>query len=241
MLKSLLKMGFRRLGYHIDKIDRDSLTMEGGVQRIAQRLAIATFIDIGASDGRWTAMTQRYFPNSEFLLIEAQEVHRKDLEKFTGAQVAVNFVIAAAGDSEGEIYFDASDPHAGLASKTPLDIADCISVPLVRVDKEVRKRKLKPPYALKLDTHGFEVPIFEGAAQIWEQLELIIVEVYNFQIAENSLHFWEMCDYLRQKGFRCADIVDIMRRPKDEMFWQMDMFFIREKRNEFVSNRYEVE
>jgi hypothetical protein len=97
---------------------------------------------------------------------------------------------------------------------------------------------LPAPFALKLDTHGFEVPIFEGASGILERTNLIIVEVYNFKIAEGALKFYEMCLYLEKKGFLCADIADIMRRPGDNFLWQTDLFFLRKNRPEFLQNRY---
>ena len=40
------------------------------------------------------------------------------------------------------------------------------------LDKEIQKRKLRPPYLLKLDTHGFEIPILEGAKEIISKAEL---------------------------------------------------------------------
>ena len=96
----------------------------------------------------------------------------------------------------------------------------------------------KGPYLIKLDTHGFEVPIFEGAVQTLKDTELIIVEVYGFHIAPDSLLFGEICGYLDARGFRLFDIVDTMRRPKDNAFWQADAFFIKKSNPLFADNSY---
>ena len=240
-----LKAFINRLGYHIDKIDRNSLTMAGGLERSSKHVSPKSFIDVGASDGRWTELAMQFFPNSYYILIEAQEGHRKSLEHFQSKNKKTSICIAAAGDSEGEIYFDASDLHAGLASKEKL-ATNCITVPVTTIDIQVERNKLEPPFCIKLDTHGFEIPILEGAKKTLMKADLLIIEVYNFQIvqndedaSQNSLRFYELCLYLDRKGFYCADLVDIMRRKKDDMLWQMDMFFYRKENVVFGSNSYE--
>ena len=89
-----------------------------------------------------------------------------------------------------------------------------------------------------LDTHGFEVPIFEGAAETLARTGLIVVEVYNFKISPEALRFHELCAYLEGKGFRCVDILDVMHRPCDGALWQMDLIFARADRPEFANNEY---
>ena len=53
------------------------------------------------------------------------------------------------------------------------------------------------------------------------------MEVYGFKISPTCLVFHEMSDYSSQLGFKLIDIVDIMRRPGDQVFWQADAFYIR--------------
>lgn len=237
VLKFLKKI-LHRFGYYLDKIDRDSSSMAGGLLRMSRHTPVATFVDIGASDGRWTQLAQKYYPQATYLLIEAQQGHHEDLMKFKNSCQNVIIEMTAAGDSSGELYFDAADLHGGLASKNPLQREKVITVRSERADRLVEKYDLSAPFALKLDTHGFEVPIFEGAAGILTQTNLIIVEAYNFRIADASLKFYEMCAYLEEKGFLCADIVDIMRRPEDDLLWQADLFFLRKSRPEFQKNTY---
>ncbi len=113
-----------------------------------------------------------------------------------------------------------------------------VEVPAITVDALLRDRGLPPPYLLKLDTHGFEVPILEGAAESLRQTQLVVVEAYNFRIENESLLFHEMCGYMGGKGFRCIDLCDPMHRPKDGALWQFDLFFLPAAREEFTSNRY---
>src|SRR5687767_8403508 len=176
---------------------------------------IATVIDVGASDGRWSRQAMQFFPEAEYLLIEAQaEAHAEALAEFEERHANVVVVLAAAGDRHGEIHFDATSPLGGQASETPF-AENSIAVPMVTIDSVVRERGLKAPYLLKLDTHGFEQPIFEGAAETLRQANLVIVEAYNFRLSSSCLRFHELCGYLEGKGLRCLDLFDVMHRPGD--------------------------
>jgi hypothetical protein len=90
-----------------------------------------------------------------------------------------------------------------------------------------------------LDTHGYEVPILEGATETLKNTNLLIIEAYNFQIAHKSLRFWELCSYVEKLGFLPFNMVDFMHRSKDNAFWQMDIFFLRAEHPVFSSNTYE--
>lgn len=218
---------------------RDTLSLRSALKRCEWRgLDIGTVIDIGASDGRWSLKARNYFLRSAFFLVEAQAAHKKALDRVKATNAGLDYIISAAGDRNGEIYFDASSLLGGLASDTPF-AQNCIAVPVRTIDSLVHEKGLRPPFLLKLDTHGFEIPIFEGARKTLKQTGLIIVETYNFKLTPDSLRFHEMCAYLESRGFRCIDLCEPMHRLRDGAFWQMDLFFMPADREEFMSNSYE--
>ena len=215
--------------------------MLGGLARAhLQNIPIATVIDIGASDGHWTWDCLAAFPNARYLLIEALEQHRAKLQKLCAKYKNIEYVIAAAGAHVGQAHLYATDdPYSGIVSTVAFRERDTI-VPMTTVDTQVAQRNLAPPYLLKLDTHGFELPIFDGATQTLKQTELIIVEAYNFEMAhaDKSLRFHQLCAEMEARGFRCADLVDPMYRPKDYFLWQMDLFFRPASTAEFQYKSY---
>jgi FkbM family methyltransferase len=212
--------------------------MEGAFRALKSRgHAFNTVVDIGASTGIWSERLMRYFPSSRYLLIEAQPVHEPALREFCARHPNAQFALAAAGEKEGRIFFDAADPFSGQASATRTAAAN-LQLPVTTVDNEVRARKLSGPYLLKFDTHGFELPILKGAAETLAGTEVIIMECYNFKIAPECLTFDEMCRHLGNLGFRCIDLVDAMHRPHDDAFWQMDLVFVRQTRPEFAYLQY---
>jgi FkbM family methyltransferase len=215
-------------------------TMREGFSRWSTNTPIGTVIDVGASSGVWSLEAMGFWPGAQYHLIEARGHHHEaSLRRMAAEHSNVRYKIAAASDKPGTVYFhDSPDPYGGVAAHAPF--GDCgIEVPATTIDAEIRTHALPAPYLVKLDTHGFEVPILEGASETLRQTSLLIVEVYNFTLIDGCLRFWEMCAWLEQRGFRCLDIVDLMRR-RDDAFWQMDMFFAPVSRLEFRSNSYDA-
>jgi FkbM family methyltransferase len=183
----------------------------------------------------------RHFPRANYLLVEAQKAaHGAALAEFKAAHRNVDYVLCAAGDRNGEIQFDASEPLGGAASSTPF-AKNNIVVPMATVDTLVRQRNLRGAFCLKLDTHGFEVPILEGARETLSQASMLIIEAYNFTLRPGCLRFYELCPYLEAHGFRCVDVFDVSVRPLDSAFWQMDMVFLPSTHPVFRSNQYRSE
>lgn len=214
-------------------------TMRGAIRALAQRgYQVQTIIDIGASDGRWSLDAMEFFPISQYLLIEAQGFHEENLKIFTRQHPNSQYVLAAAGDSVGKIYFDAGDPFGGQASHTPFAINN-VELPVTTIDAEVAQRQLTGPFLIKFDTHGFELPILKGAPQTLNNTEVIIMECYAQHLMPDSLNFAQMCQHLDTLGFRCIDVVDPVWRAYDDSFWQMDLIFVRKERSEFSYTAYE--
>jgi len=109
---------------------------------------------------------------------------------------------------------------------------------MITVDEEVSRLNLSSPYLLKLDTHGFELPILEGAKNTLASAALVVIETYNFKLTADSLKFYEMCAFMESKGFSCVDLVEPMHRPGDQAFWQIDLLFIPSDNVVFSSNSY---
>jgi FkbM family methyltransferase len=216
---------------------RNPSTMEAALARCAARNpGIRTVIDVGASDGRWSRAASRILPPARYFMVEARAEHRPGLAR-TARDARFSYEICAAGNRDGEIYFDATELFGGLASETPPE-KNAIVVPVRRLDGLARERGLAGPYALKLDTHGYEVPILEGAAGLLAQTALLVIECYNFRVAPRSLLAHEMCAWLEARGFRCIDLCDPLHRARDGALWQMDLFFVPATDAAFASNAY---
>ena len=199
-----------------------------------QNISVKTILDVGAAKGVWSIALQKLWPCCSFVLFEPLEERKTALENLISANTNFHYIPSAAGKDSSQIkfYISADLDGSGVAKDTD-QITRLVS--LTSVDLEIKRLKLHGPFIIKLDTHGYEVPILEGCKDIIEHVSLFIIECYGFRIAKHSFLFWEMCRHMDTLGFRLIDIVDVMRRPKDEAFWQCDAFFVR-KEDEVLDN-----
>lgn len=231
-LRDRLASAARRRG-----IALNPATMEAALARCAARSPlIRTVIDVGASDGRWSRSARRILPPAHYFMVEARPEHEPGLAR-TAADQDFSYQICAAGNREGEVYFDATELFGGQASDSPLE-KNCIVVPVRTLDGLAAQRALQGPFAIKLDTHGYEVQILEGAREILKRTALLIVECYNFRLTAQALLAHEMCAHLGERGFRCIDLCDPLYRARDGALWQMDLFFAPASDAAFQSGSY---
>jgi hypothetical protein len=156
----------------------------------------------------------------------------------SAAHPNAQYVLKAAGEKTGTIYFDGTEAFGGEAMNERLRDG-LVEVPVCSIDEEIASHGLPGPYLLKFDVHGFEMPILRGAERTLQNTSLLIMECYNFDIAPGALLFHDMCRHLHGLGFRVADMSEPLWRPRDRMLWQMDIFFVRADRVEFQQKSYE--
>ncbi len=236
-LRRTTNRALRPLGLHLSRTGR-TFDMGGLLERAAARgVEIGTWIDVGASDGSWSMAARRHFPTSRFLLFEPLTERQAAL-----AALHQNFgfeiVAAAAGAAAGRVAFSV-DPHLDGSGVAAAGSAGTREVPVTTIAATVAARGLPGSYGLKLDTHGFELPVLEGAGHVLKAAELLVIEAYNFELTPGSLRFHELCAWLECRGFRCCDLADPMRRPRDGALWQMDLAFAPATSPLFAANTYE--
>lgn len=204
------------------------------------RLEIAEFISLGAgsgSDSIW--IHENLCPNADLLMIEAQDLHRANLEKLKRSKKNTDYLICAAAEQDGEVHFSSSSATGGAIGSHAAE--GTITVPARSVDSLMAERKRKGPYFMKFDTHGVELDILAGAQETLKNTSLIMIEAYNFKlnfVDQKNLTFHEMCEHLEKYGLRCVDMCEPLFRPNDHVLWQVHLFFIRADHPVFKSNSY---
>jgi FkbM family methyltransferase len=192
-------------------------------------------VDLGAAQGFWTEKSLTVWPNAKYELIEPLTEQISALNELKKKNSKINFHSAVAGESSGEIGLNVSSDLDGSGIYAEND-KNARKVPVVMIDEVVRH--IDGAILLKFDTHGYEVPILNGAKESLKRVSAIVMEVYGFKISPTCLVFHEMSAHLDQLGFKLVDIVDIMRRPGDQAFWQADAFYIRKEHPVFNKVSY---
>lgn len=193
---------------------------------------IATIVDVGASDGSWSAMARSVWPGANALLLEANDAHRAALEAACAGCPAMRHLIAAVGPARRELWFERTDDPYGGRIHSERGSPDWIALPGTTIDDEVREHALAGPYLVKLDTHGYEVPILEGARETLARASLVVIECYAFELADGALPLHAMLGWMWERGFMAVDLCEPMWRARDGCLWQVDVVFTPRTRPE---------
>jgi FkbM family methyltransferase len=210
------------------KIEAVRLKQSSRGARVIQNMAqlcgdINTIVDVGASDGRWSEGVRACWPNANYLLVEAQDVHRSALAAYASSRPRTFVVNAAASDHVGHIHFDTRNPFGGEACAAPFASHDA-TLPCTTIDTELKQRALQGPYLIKLDTHGHEREILCGAEGALCNAGLLVIEAYNFA-KPNRMYFWQLCALMEERGFRTAGLADPLMSTEG-VLRQMDLCFM---------------
>ena len=197
-----------------------------------------TLIDVGAASGEWFETARSVFPSIRGLLIEPLAERTPLLEQLALDHPGTVVVEGIAGNQEAQVSFNVTDDLDGSGVYGPKGEGKARTVDQLTIDGLIQKHDMSGSYLLKLDTHGYEIPILEGAEKTLDQVELIVVEAYGFKPSPTAVRFWELCTWLETKGFRCADLSGLMGRQRDGLFWQADFYFLREDHSAFLSDSY---
>ena len=102
-------------------------------------------------------------------------------------------------------------------------------MPAITLDGLCRERDLQGPFLIKVDVQGAELDALEGATQILEHTEYIILEVSLFKFFINGPQFYDVIVFMKERGFVVYDMLGYNYRLLDGAMSQADLVFVKEK------------
>ena len=187
-------------------------------------------IDIGAHIGRWTRLAKTIFSDSPFVMIEAREEMRADLERTAAALRDVSYYIALLGprDCDG-VTFHVQGSASSVYSERSDTQMTATSIPMTTLDK-ILPRTLCSPLFMKLDVQGSELDILRGATSTLEITEVIQLEVALLPYNEGAPTSSEVIKFMDDHGFVIYDIAGFVRPNRKDLV-QVDILFVRKESN----------
>jgi FkbM family methyltransferase len=190
--------------------------------------------DIGAYKGEWSNFYKKTsLTNSKFILFEANNEHKNELEKkgfqyFTVVLSDKNHLVKFYNNrnSTGDSYYkENTHHHKNLQSR---------EIFAYTLDHIVKQNNLPAPNLVKIDTQGSEIDILKGSLNTIKTCNLIYLECPISKFNQNQLNINDYIDYLNQIGFIPQDICEIHFFHK--FMVQVDILFIR--KDYCIKNNY---
>lgn len=199
------------------------------IRRAGLRLEL--IIDVGASDGKWTAQCMKVCPDARYRLIEARAVHGPALAalKARCPNVAYDICTVGAGAKSVALY-EHGNQTSVLSSEYCVSSDTTVSTVEMRtIDFLLSSQEIRGPALLKLDVQGYELEVLRGCERLLadSQLQLLLTEVSLRRIYESSPLAHEVIQFAARHGFRIFDICSYCPRPHDRELAQCDLLFAR--------------
>jgi FkbM family methyltransferase len=189
-----------------------------------------TVIDVGVAYG--TPELYEAFPDARHLLIEPLAEYEEALGLIARRHRA-EVVLAAAGPEPGTVTINV---HRAPALSSTLGAwrgegggeSRQREVPVVRVDDAVAERSLPAPYLLKVDVEGGELRVLDGAPNVLDQAELVLLEVSLFELVPGAPLLHDVVAYMRERSFVVYELYGGHVRPLDGALAMINLAFVRE-------------
>src|SRR5690606_24339843 len=129
-----------------------------------------------------------YWPKARKFLFEPLEAQMNEARSNLKADPHVEYILGVAGEENRKVNFNVSEDLDGSGIYEQNN--NSVSVDMYRLDNFIGQ--FTSPCLLKLDTHGYEIPIFNGGKQTLQLTEAVIVEVYGFYVSPTGSLFHEV-------------------------------------------------
>tara|TARA_B100000953_G_scaffold22209_1_gene18366 strand:- start:155 stop:931 length:777 start_codon:yes stop_codon:yes gene_type:complete len=192
---------------------------------IKNGIEINTIYDIGANVGQWTKSLMKAYPKVKFILFEANEGQKKNLQK-----LPFKSFFSILSDKEKEVLFFAHGDGGSGDSYFQEDTkfyekTKPKKVKTLTLDNLVEKEKLSKPDFIKIDTQGSELDILIGAKQTLKVCKFVLLEVpiYRYNLAAPT--FEQYIEHMKTIGFTANNVVEV--HSHYGVLTQIDIFFVR--------------
>lgn len=191
-------------------------------------------IDVGAYHATFSESCSRFYPDSHYLLIEANADHAAQLQTFTNKDPRKRFCEIALLGREGtpQHRFFKMGTGSSIYEEQSSIPRQAINLPMSTLEFVARKHDIRPEVFLKLDVQGAELDVLTGAGPaILDVTEMILMETSVVNYNKDAPTVFEALTFMDRIGYQLYDLVSIMRLP-DLSLNQLDLLFCR-KRSRF--------
>lgn len=190
-------------------------------------------VDVGANIGQFAFMAHSVLPHVPVYSFEPDPVCYEKLQHtFAEHGIKGGCFPVALSDTQGSIDLNIYESSANNSMllrehERALEVKRVECSTLDTLDKELGG--MQAPY-LKIDVQGAELSVLRGAAKFLGRCEFVQLEVSLVNAYSGNSHIADILAVMRAAGFRCWEILDVLRTKKtgDLGILEMDLLFVRD-------------
>ncbi len=190
-------------------------------------------IDVGASNGIWSAIVSDVFPDAHYVQVEPlrSRYDAASVATYLSKLAKCDVIVAAVGDKSGtavlhvdEHLYGASLIEAGAVSKGDLER---VEVSVRTLDDIATELALSGQGLVKLDIQGAEILAIEGARSMLKSVTAFLVEVTIDPSSSEVPSVLSIATFFDGLGYVYYDDAGEWRDPQSGVLLQKDIMFVR--------------
>lgn len=191
------------------------------------------FLDIGASDGRWSRAVSEVFPEANFDLFEPLIEHapryQEKMKPTLASHPRLSLHPVALGPTCKRVRMHVDE---NLVGSTALELGTdgpthwaTVEVDMLTIDHFREQFQRPVPQVIKMDTQGCELGILQGAQRTLPGVDLVLVECWLQRCYGSATPLLlEVAEWLRRFDFHLWDLAGCYRKAGELV--SQDCFFL---------------
>lgn len=190
-------------------------------------------LDIGCGHGEWFLKCFKFFPDSKYLLFDADINNKNKLSLLSEKYSKISYKICLLSNKIQEFRFYNMGYGSSVYEEKTSHPRKIEYLQSTTLKVELSKLSINTyNNIIKLDVQGSEIDILEGLEDYISFFEVIILETSLKEYNKNSPLFLEVINFMNTKDFSLYDICDMKRLGgKSSFLVQFDAVFVRKNSN----------
>ena len=216
----------------------DHSTLDGHLGRILQDYAIDLVIDVGANEGQFGKRLRAIGYRGEIHSFEPVSATFERLQAAAAGDSLWRLNNCALGTEKGEAQINVSkssdfssllEPSAfGAESFKGLAHDHKETIRIERADVLLADVTVGRSVFLKMDTQGFDLEVFRGAAGILDRVSAMMGEISFIPAYQGMPGYRDQLDAYAGAGFSVSGLFAVTRNKKTHTLIEMDCVLVRE-------------
>ena len=210
--------------------NKNQITNTNSILSLLKKKINPNFIlDIGCGYGEWFLKCYNFFPNSKYLLYDANKYNQKKLQELKKKYPSIIYKICLLSNEIKDLkFYNMGYGSSVYEEKTSFE-RTVEQITSTTLDIELKDLPINTTNnIIKLDVQGSEIDILRGLKDKINLFEVIILETSLKEYNKNSPLFFNVINFMESKNFHFYDLCDLKRLGNENsILVQFDSVFVK--------------